>query len=134
MSLFTGGATTTPPGPLDMSAVVVVVVAVGVGVVVPKLEVERGVLVVRGGDVTSHVLTMALLSTRSANSKPKYLAPSTRASSSGLEADRITFFVVFFCCCVPCILFCNVSSVGLTLAVNCFVDVNLETSQKEHRQ
>ena len=43
-----------------------------------------------GGEVTSHVLMMALLSIRLMNSKPKYLAPRTRASSSGLEADSIT--------------------------------------------
>lgn len=44
----------------------------------------------RGGAATSQVWRMALLSMRLTNSNPKYLAPSTSASSSGLEADSIT--------------------------------------------
>lgn len=47
-------------------------------------------LMAAGGAVTSHVLSTAFPSIRLTNSKPKYFAPRTRASSSGLDADNIT--------------------------------------------
>ena len=103
----------TPPAPSPPEAAtfatastpVPVGVVVTVGMVTPSLALVEGVgeeeeeeeeeaeAEEEGGAVTSQVCRMALLSIRLMNSNPKYLAPSTSASSSGLEADKSTWSV-----------------------------------------
>ena len=50
----------------------------------------------RGPRKTSQVLSTAVPLTRSTKSIPKYLAPRTRASSSGLDADSMTYCFYLF--------------------------------------